>query len=82
MHARAGLFKAAPDRRAAWRRGLVNRPPAVMHPFVPQCASDVQLHRVWDCFVAPGAATDAANPVQRVIAAEAGVASEDGHEWR
>ena len=77
-----GLFEAAPDGHGVWRRGLANGPPAIVHPFVPQGTSEVLFHCMRDVFVAPSAATDAANPVQCVIAAEACVASEDGHERR
>ena len=55
---------------------------AVVEPLVAQCTAEFEF----DCgryrFVASNAARDAANAVQGEVPAEAGVASEYGHERR
>ena len=55
---------------------------AVVEPFVPQRAAEVEFDGVRYRFVASSAARYAANAVQGEVPAEAGVASEYGHEWR
>ena len=55
---------------------------AVINPLVPQCTPYRLLNGARHLFMAPGAPDDAADPVQGEVVAEAGVAPEDGHEWR